>query len=404
MLGIAACSSDSSASSKPPSRGEIAQLLTRHGHAVLDNDRKAFLADLRAGRFRNRQEAVFDNLSKVPLTRWSYTIGPRVDATDAQRDAQKKYDSSALIVRVSLRYALAGVDRTPTSHDLWWTFVRRNGQVQVVGDDDLSTAGGVSWQGPWDFGPLTVVRGRSCLVLGHVDNLGVLRAAASTVDASVPVVTSVWGTEWSRQVAVIVPSSPAELEAALGPTSSITAEVGAIAKSDGQDATSGAVLGQRLVVEAEPFGRLSATGQRIVLQHEITHIAAARQTSGATPRWLAEGFAEYVGNLGSGQPVRTAAAELGRDVRRAQVPRGLPADAAFDTSSTAAQAYQSSWLACRLIAGRAGPGGLVRFYRAVGASPKASEVAVAAALAAVLHETPARFVARVRAYLVAQLG
>jgi hypothetical protein len=408
IAGCSACSGSSGANTSAPSNADIAGLLTRHGKAVLEHDHAAFVADLdgdrRATTFRAAQDAAFANLVQVPLSKWSYTIGRPVDDKSAQAAAQREYGGSALIMQVSLTYALRGVDRIPTRHDLWWTFVRRNGHVVVAADSDLADAGGVSWKGPWDFGPLELVRGRSSLVLGHPDSSGLLHAVADTIDAAVPVVTSVWGSGWSGDVAAIVPSTPAELTAALGPTSSDPAPIAAVAQSDGQDPVSGKVYGQRLVVVPDQVKRLSVVGRRIVIQHEVTHIAAAEATTDAVPRWLVEGFADYVGNLHSGQTVRTAAAELRADVQRNRVPTGLPGDAQFDTTSTAAQAYESSWLACRLIAQRVGQAGLVRFYRLVGASPDASDLAVAAALRSVLHETPAQFLRQWRSFLRAQLG
>ena len=74
------------------------------------------------------------------------------------------------------------------------------------------------------------------------------------------------------------------------------------------------------------------------------------------PTWLIEGFADYVGNLGSGQPVPAIAAELAAEVRR-----GPAAGRAADRrrlrrrQRRLPQAYEQSWLACRLIADRIGP-------------------------------------------------
>ena len=98
------------------------------------------------------------------------------------------------------------------------------------------------------------------------------------------------------------------------------------------------------------------------------------------------------------------AAELRADVRAGKVPTGLATESDFDTTGAQAQAYEGSWLACRLIAARAGQDGLVRFYRLVGAQPADSDAAVAAGLRAVLHESTAAFTAQWRAYLRAQLG
>jgi hypothetical protein len=309
-------------------------------------------------------------------------------------------------VRTSLSYALRGVDRIPTRHDLWWTFIRQRGHVVAVADDGLAEAGGVSWQGPWDFGPLDVEHTAHSLVLGHTDTVSVatLRTIAATAESAVPAVSAVWGTSWPGTVAVVVPSTPAELAAQVGQTSAITTQIAAVAISDGDATLGDAPSGQRLIVNPAAFARLSAVGRQIVVRHEITHIADAQATTEANPRWLVEGFADYVGNLGSGQTPRTVAAELGRDVRAGKLPATLPKDAAFETSGAAAQAYEGAWLACRLIAARAGQPALVRFYKLVGASPGNADAAVAAALQRVLHETTSAFTTQWRAYVKNELS
>ena len=127
----------------------------------------------------------------------------------------------------------------------------------------------------------------------------------------------------------------------------------------------GTVLGARIVLNPANLARLDAAGRRLVIGHELTHIASRAVTSDQMPTWLVEGLADYVGNLGSGLPVPATAAELAAEVRAGRVPAALPADAAFAGGSRLPQAYEQSWLACRLIADRAGQAGLVRFYRAV---------------------------------------
>ena len=74
-------------------------------------------------------------------------------------------------------------------------------------------------------------------------------------------------------------------------------------------------------------------------------------TDPTTPRWIVEGFAEYVANLGTGQPVPVAAAELRDEVAAGRTPSALPADTAFATTGDRlASVYEQAWLACRLIA------------------------------------------------------
>jgi hypothetical protein len=406
LAGLTACTSGSGRS-KAPTLREVAQLLARHGRAVLAHDRTGFLADVDAAAaataFRRAQAAEYANLARLPLASWRYTAADRTDDRSAERAAGRRVGAAAIVVRVDLTYALRRADPVPSTRSLWWTFVRRGGHVAVAGDDALADAGGTSWRGPWDFGPLTVVRGRSALVLGHTEPAE-LRRIAAAVDAAVPAVSAVWTPPWTRYVVVVVPGSAAELAATAGASSPLTTDVAAAAISDGADPVTGAVPDQRLIVDPDALARLTAIGTQIVVRHEVTHIAAARDTTGATPPWLREGFAEYVGNLGSGQPVPTAAAELRAAVRAGGLPAALPGPGAFAPGDAVAVAYQEAWLACRLIAARVGPAGLVRFYRDVGAGTADPSGAVAGALRAVLHESVAQFTARWRAYLREQLG
>ena len=409
LLGLTAGGCSSAPDTAAPTTSDIRALLARHGKAVLAHDRKAFLADVDTAHatagFRSRQAGEFANLVQLPLTTWSYTVESNGGDQEAAAAVSKKYGSTAVIMRIELRFALRGVDRIPTRHELWWTFVRHDGKVVIAGDDDLADAGGISWQGPWDFGPLDIVSTPSSLVLGHVDQDVAVHAVAGIVQAAVPAVSAVWGDDWTRDVEVVVPSSAQELNAQTGQfAGSSGAQVAALAISDGQDPVTGAVYGQRLIVNPAALARLSAIGKQITVRHEVTHIADAAATTDATPRWLDEGFADYVGNLHSGQPVTTAASELRADVRRGQLPVTLPSDASFDAQGESAQAYEGAWLACRLIAAKIGQAGLVRFYKTVGASPDEPDAAVAGALRSLLHESTAQFTAQWRAYLKSQLG
>jgi hypothetical protein len=370
---------------------------------------RAFLADVdtssRAAAFRSRQRAQIASLAAVPLQSWRYDIDSPVTDQAAIGASAKRLGAPVLIVHVSLSYALKFVDPRPTSRDLWWTFVRRPGRVVIAADDDLARTGGASWTGPWDYGRLLAVRGRASLVLGHPSDSGSLPGIAAAVDAAVPAVTDVWGPNWTRRVAVLVPGSQREVSALLGASAAALTDISGVAVSDAGEPNGAPPSGQRLVLNPAAPHRLSPTGLGIVVRHEVTHIASAASTGPSSPRWLVEGFADYVGNRGSGQSVRAAAPELRADVARGQLPAALPADAAFAAGGAGLpQVYEQSWLACRLVAAEAGPAGLVRLYRLVGASTDSPRAAVAAALQATLRESPAAFTAQWRSYLRGQLG
>jgi hypothetical protein len=217
---------------------------------------------------------------------------------------------------------------------------------------------------------------------------------AAEIDAAISAVTAVWGPGWAQRVVVFVPDTAAELSAVLG--GPVGTDVAAQTLGD----PSNPRTGLRVVLDPSGQAQLSPLGLRIVLRHELTHVAAWTVTSEAMPSWLVEGFADYVGNLDSGQPVPVAASELGALVRAGRVPSALPTGTDFAAAGPALpRVYEQAWLACRLIAQLAGRAGLVRLYH-LAAAPGAS---IGDALRTVVHMSLAQFTARWRQYLQDEL-
>ncbi|WP_214413728.1 hypothetical protein [Sphaerisporangium fuscum] len=191
--------------------------------------------------------------------------------------------------------------------------------------------------------------------------------------------------------------SPGPAETFLHPLILVPATTGQAARLAAPTAVNGlaAVAGtDRVVVEPGSFARLSATGRDVVLAHELTHLATGAATDGRTPKWLVEGFADYVGYLRAGVPVPVAAAELAAEVRAGRPPRALPGRDAFAPGSARpAQAYEEAWLACRYVADRFGEPALVSLYR------ETMREGAPAAFARVLGTTEARFTDGWRAYV-----
>lgn len=403
LATLAVACGSSSAHHDLPSSAQINDVLLRHAHAVLAHSSAAFLADVdsdsRAAGFRARQAAQIAALAAVPLASWSYSVDAPVTDPAATAVAAARYGAPAVIVRVALAYRLTGIDTAESVHDVWWTLVRRAGRTVLAGDDDLAASGATSWRGPWDFGPLTVARGASSIALGHPDSSGALQSIADAASAAVPAVTAVVGTHWARTVAVFVPSSAAEFTALSGGVGSSDVAAVAVLGAPGSEDTG------RVVVRPDATRTLTPVGLQIVLRHELTHVATAATTTPITPRWLIEGFAEYVGNRDSGQPIATAAAELAASVRHGDLPTALPKDTDFDTTGADLQrVYEQSWLACELIASRLGPAGLAELYVAVGRSPAPNDTAFGVVVRQRLGVSLAQFVAQWRAYLQEQLG
>lgn len=88
------------------------------------------------------------------------------------------------------------------------------------------------------------------------------------------------------------------------------------------------------------------------------------------------------------------------------MPAALPTDKDFGFTSDPtelARAYESGWLACRMIAEQWGAARLAAFYRAVG-TRTTRPGAVESALHHVLGLTPDAFTTRWQKYVKAQLG
>ncbi|HVE99528.1 MAG TPA: hypothetical protein VNA12_10170 [Mycobacteriales bacterium] len=385
----------------------VRALLDRRARAVLTRDRALFLSviDPQAADFRQRQARVFDALADVPIGSWVYDLNP---------DRETPYDPSLLghygtdtwVPEIVLRYQLEGFDPHPAASEQYLTFVRRDAGWLLANDDDFPGVPSLQTERElWDFGPVEVVRGRHTLVLGRRGRRPMLQEIARQSDAAVPRVTKVWGADWTQRVVVLVPETQAELGTILSEGNDLSQIAAvAVAQLGGADLDVRTV-GNRIIVNPPNFAKLTRLGRQVVLQHEITHVATRDHTGPATPVWLIEGFADYVGYLGSGISVRSAARELRADVRAGRVPAVLPGDEEFGgTHTSLAQSYEMAWLACRLIAERTGARGLVAFYRYVGTTHGVAVDVRREGFRRVLSTTPESFTTAWRGYLRSELG
>lgn len=378
----------------------IRALLRKRAHAVLARDRAAFLATVGTGsrEFRADQERLFDNLSKLPIAEWEYELAsgswlpPRPEPPETR--------PGVWTAPLLLRYRLAGFDLSAVTRTRYLTFARGPDGWRVTAVDDESG------RAFWDLDRLSVVRRERVLVLGSGVPRDELRGIADDVDRAVPVVTRIWGSDWPRRAVVLVPRTQAQTEA-LSPDHQELAQIAALATvAAGPQGVPPPGTGDRIIVNPTNFAKLSKLGRRIVLTHELTHVASRALTGPGVPMWLVEGFADYVGYQGTGIPVRSAARELATDVRAGHVPRSLPTQADFaGDAKDLSQAYEEGWLACRLVAERYGQKKLVRLYRTMGAVRQGpTEQVQERSLHSVLDTTTKAFTADWRSYLRTRLG
>ncbi|MQA09427.1 MAG: hypothetical protein GEU98_12920 [Pseudonocardiaceae bacterium] len=361
--------SAATAAAKAASTEQIRELLNRRAQAVLHRDEEAFLdgIDPRADpRFVRSQRELFANLARVPLAEWRYRLDPAAPADLSRVSGRGDAGGARLWApRVSLEYALAGVDKTPTSRPMGYLFVHRAGRWYLRSDTALRSSGRETWRGPWDFGPCVAFPTGSGLVLAHPSRTETARRLAAELDPAVRAVTDVWGDGWSRRVALWLPDTAEEMRALVGPKFRIEGIVAA-AVADRVDRPSHSAWGQRVVVSPGGAEQLSDESLRVVLRHEITHIAARGDTVDGAPMWLLEGFADYVGYRETDVPMAHAAPVLAASVRTHGLPNALPSDQDFAAGGAALDlAYQRSWSLSRYIAEGFGEPKLLEFYRRI---------------------------------------
>ncbi|MFH8803615.1 hypothetical protein ACH4F6_29075 [Streptomyces sp. NPDC017936] len=362
-------------------RAEVQRLLDRRAAAVLAHDEAGYAA--------TGDRAGYTRLRAVPLAAWSYRVTALHRSGDtATADAE-------------LSYRIEGYDRAPVTTARTVRLTRDpDGRWSVASERPGEKTG----EQAWDQGAVTAVRGAHSLVLGVGQTDARLRDFADLADRAVPAVSRAWGTDWAGRVVLLVPQSLDGMAALLGSPASSYRGIAAV--TTGETGGAARTPADRIIVNPDAYGLLGPLGQQVVLTHETTHVATRAHTNAATPLWLSEGYADWVGYRGTGRTARQAAPELGNALARGQAPQALPTDDDFGFSGDAtrlARAYEGGWLACRMIAERWGEERLEAFYRAVGEHGE-RDGAVEGAMGSVLGTTPADFTAEWRRYLRDQLG
>lgn len=383
----------------------VAALLRQRADAIRQRDEEAFLAtvDPQATReFVRAQRALFANLAEVPLAEWSYLTHPEDTVSTARLPSDGA--SELWAPRVDLQYALSGADSVPTTRPMGYLFARYDTGWYLRSDTALDVLGRRTWRGPWDFAPCVVRASQHGLVIAHPGNEPMVERLIREVDAAVPAVTAVWGTGWTRRVALVLPDSLAEMRALAGQDYPVESVV-AVALADRVDRARRTVAGQRVVLSPTSATRLSVASLRVVLRHEILHVAARADTVDGSPMWLLEGFADYVGYRDSGISLARGAPGLVDLVRRDGPPRWLPQDRDFLARGDELElAYQKSWSVARFVAERYGEATLVRLYRTLASAGSASAGETDRMLRSVLGLDRAGLVEEWRRYLGRAIG
>ncbi|WUI28966.1 hypothetical protein OG976_02870 [Mycobacterium sp. NBC_00419] len=178
-----------------------------------------------------------------------------------------------------------------------------------------------------------------------------LTRVAADIDEAVRAVESFWGTDWEHEIVVIATGSDAQFiaEAGLDPRRQWS-DIAAVSVADSVDLQHRRATGQRIVF-SPGAAAMSEASLRIVLTHELFHLAARTDTALDAPRWLVEGVADFVARPATPLPAGAAA------------DTALPTDAALDAAGPArAMGYDRAWWFARFVADSYGVDGLRRLY------------------------------------------
>ena len=258
---------------------------------------------------------------------------------------------------VETTWAYGGFDRKPGRSEVTMVFTVRDGEAVLVsaGDGERRTP-------LWLTGPLAVRRSSDTLVATATP--GGLPSYSRYAERAVRVVHRVLP-RWPGRLVVEVPKDADELDEVLAAKPGEYANIAAVTTTT--DGSLDETAPVHVFVNPVVFAGLRPRGAQVVMSHEATHVATEAATSG-TPLWLLEGFADYVALRDVPIPLSVSAGQITRQVRRDGAPRQLPGSAEFDTQDThLGAAYESAWLACRLLADVGGEEALVRLYRRVSA-------------------------------------
>ncbi|MEI7518187.1 MAG: DUF4157 domain-containing protein [Mycobacteriaceae bacterium] len=205
------------------------------------------------------------------------------------------------------------------------------------------------------------------LSLGGTRTDGLLARVRAELGAAVDSVEWFWGTDWGHgddpEITVAATDSEAQfLDQAHLDIRRRWADIAAVSVADEVDLAERATSGQRIVF-APGASAMNDSALRIVLTHELFHLAARSDTALDAPRWLTEGVADFVARPPSAIPAGTSAE--------------LPSDAALDESGVErSAAYDRAWWFARFVADTYGTDGLRRLYAAA-CGPHHADLAVA---------------------------
>ncbi|WP_203903505.1 hypothetical protein [Virgisporangium aliadipatigenens] len=340
--------------------GALGDLLNRRGTAVLGKDQAAFLADVDRSdpTWVKRQETIFANLQKLPLTAYGLKLhADRAYDSAVPPALRERFGDQARAVGVTVTYQIEGIDTEPVAVPWVPVFAPVDGRWTLVGeagpDKELPT--GVGGQ-PWDGEAITVQRSdhvTGVFSAGRDNPAKILNLAEKALGR----VAVVRPAGWVGKVFVIATRDRKVFDAYFGDNPERVDQVAAIAVPHYNEVhnwgSSNRYAATRVIFNPDQLDedQLQLGDD---LTHEFTHAAMAPVTSGWTPTWLVEGFAEYVSYKGA----NIQQSKLREALRGVSTADLLAGEEFYDEPAN----YLTGWLACRMISEKWSEAKLIALY------------------------------------------
>ncbi|MEV8515015.1 hypothetical protein [Dactylosporangium sp. NPDC051484] len=341
----------------------IDDVLARHAAAVRSKSLDAWLADVDHSdpAFVKRQRQEFENLTKLPFAELSFerTVqsAPKM-AAYLPSQLFDRYHAAVRVIAVTVRHRIEGVDSVPVATPWLAVFGYAGGRWVIAGDGaGKAMPTGAEGQ-PWDAGgPISVVRDDRVVAVLSADAADDGKALLKLAETGLRQVAEVRPSGWDGKVLLTAVTDKQIFDTYFAESQDRVAQVAAIAVpyygSVAEWSARPAYATTRVV-----FNPAELTAPKAELQHdlthELTHAAMGPVTGPYTPRWVVEGFAEYVaykdGKYDAGG-IRAVLGDLSIDT--------FPADKQFYEEP---RNYIGGWLACRMIAEKYGQAKLIAFY------------------------------------------
>jgi hypothetical protein len=346
-------------------------LLGRLEHAVKAKDKAAFLAEVDQSdpALVKREQLLYENLTKIPFAEFHYELAPWRSDLQQFLSAQlrQKYHQAAHVGAVTIRYRIEGIDSTVVTTPWLPIFVFRDGRWEIGGQaSDKNAPYGANGQA-WDAaGPIVVQRSKRVVAVLSADDASRGEYLVGLAEQGLDRVARTRPNGWDGKVFVTAVQDDRIFDTYFADSPERVARVAAIAVPYYSEVPDWANFAPDYAATRIVFNpqELSAQPDELAhdLTHEFTHAAMGPITSGTTPRWLVEGFAEYAAYNGIDVPKSF----IQRDLGDLDVSKGLPSDDEFYSES---RNYVGAWLACRYIATQYGQDKLIALYAAFAHEP-----------------------------------